>query len=145
MKTIEIIKKKLHSMRYSKKDVQNETSLDAKQFIYGYTECINDLLEYIHQGGDGLPEHELPKELPESIKDQIIGKLEEYVKHLKIMLKMKKPAKGTTSEHLESDITELKEQIENPERPEKKPKRKGRYIVKVKICAGCGSFAHGNP
>ena len=26
-----------------------------------------------------------------------------------------------------------------------KPKRKRKYIPKVKICAGCGSFAHGNP
>ena len=56
---IEVIKKKLYSMRYSKKEVQKETSRDAKQFMYGYSECINDLLEYLHAGGDGLPEHEL--------------------------------------------------------------------------------------
>jgi hypothetical protein len=58
-KIISIFKKKLHSMRYSKKDVQKETSRDAKQFMYGYTECINDLLEYIHRGGDGLKKHSL--------------------------------------------------------------------------------------
>ena len=28
---------------------------------------------------------------------------------------------------------------------ETKPKRKSRYIPRVKICAGCGSIAHGNP
>ena len=56
---IEILKKKLQSMRYSKADVQDETSRDAKQFMYGYTECINDLLEYLIEGGDGLPEHSL--------------------------------------------------------------------------------------
>ena len=57
--TIEILKKKLQSMQYSKADVQDETSRDAKQFMYGYTECINDLLEYLIEGGDGLPEHSL--------------------------------------------------------------------------------------
>jgi hypothetical protein len=56
---ISVIKKKLHSMRYSKKEVQKETSRDAKQFMYGYTECINDLLEWVHQGGDGLKKHSL--------------------------------------------------------------------------------------
>lgn len=58
-KIISVFKKKLHSMRYSKRDVQKETSRDAKQFMYGYTECINDLLEYIHNGGDGLKNHSL--------------------------------------------------------------------------------------
>jgi len=61
---ISIIKKKLRSMRYSKKDVQSETSRDAKQFMYGYTECINDLLEYLTSGKDGLPEHELLADEP---------------------------------------------------------------------------------
>jgi hypothetical protein len=56
---IEVIEEKVHSMRFSKKDVQKETSRDAKQFMYGYTECINDLLEYLATGGDGLPEHSL--------------------------------------------------------------------------------------
>ena len=51
-------------MRYSKKDVQKETSRDAKQFMYGYTECINDLLEYLTSGKDGLPEHELLADEP---------------------------------------------------------------------------------
>jgi len=61
---ISIIKKKLRSMRYSKKDVQSETSRDAKQFMYGYTECINDLLEYLTSGKDGLPEHDLLADEP---------------------------------------------------------------------------------
>jgi len=56
---VEILKKKLQSMRYSKKSIQEETSRDAKQFMYGYTECINDLLEYITEGEDGLPEHNI--------------------------------------------------------------------------------------
>jgi len=56
---IRIIRKKIQSMRYSKKEVQKETSRDAKQFMHGYTECINDLLEYLHDKGDGLPEHKL--------------------------------------------------------------------------------------
>jgi len=38
----------------------------------------------------------------------------------------------------------LRSELQSVER-EEKPKRKGRYIPKVKICAGCGSFAHGNP
>jgi hypothetical protein len=59
IQVIKIIRKKLHSMRYSKKEVQKETSRDAKHEMYGYTECINDLLEYLKNGGDGLPEHDL--------------------------------------------------------------------------------------
>lgn len=35
---------KLHSMRYTKKEVQGNTSPNDKQFMYGYTECINELL-----------------------------------------------------------------------------------------------------
>jgi hypothetical protein len=38
---------------------ESETSRDAKQFMYGYTECINDLLEWVAQGGDGLKKHSL--------------------------------------------------------------------------------------
>jgi hypothetical protein len=34
---------------------------------------------------------------------------------------------------------------EQKEPEQVRPKRKSRYIPKVKICAGCGSFAHGNP
>lgn len=75
---IEVLKKKLHSMRYSKKAVQKETSRYAKQFMYGYTECINDLLEYLNTGSDGLPEHDLFQfQQPESGKqptDQDIRK-----------------------------------------------------------------------
>jgi hypothetical protein len=57
----EILKKKLWSMRYSQEEVQKETSENAKEFMYGYTECINDILMYIHDGSDGLPEHDLPE------------------------------------------------------------------------------------
>jgi hypothetical protein len=59
MNQIKIIKKKLRSMRFSEKEVKKETSQNAKYFIYGYTECINDILEYLTEGGDGLPEHRL--------------------------------------------------------------------------------------
>jgi hypothetical protein len=59
MNQIKIIKKKLRSMRFSEKEVKKETSQNAKYFIYGYTECINDILEYLTEGGDGLPEHKL--------------------------------------------------------------------------------------
>ncbi len=34
-------------MRCSKKEVQKVISLTDKQFIDGYTECINDLLEWV--------------------------------------------------------------------------------------------------
>lgn len=70
MKTLSVIKKKLCSMRYSKKEVQKETSQDAKQFMYGWTECLNAILEYTTKGGDGLPEHTLPNEGKCSLKSE---------------------------------------------------------------------------
>ncbi len=45
----EVLREKLLSMRYTKEQVQKETSRDAIQFIYGYSECINDLLEWSNE------------------------------------------------------------------------------------------------
>lgn len=55
-----VLRKKLWSMRYSEKEMKKEKSRHAREFMYGYTECINDLLEYLQAGGDGMPEHKLP-------------------------------------------------------------------------------------
>ena len=45
--SIAVIKKKLWSMRFDEDDVKNETDNERKQYIYGYTEAINHMLEYL--------------------------------------------------------------------------------------------------
>ena len=45
--SIAVIKKKLWSMRFDEDDVKNETDNERKQYIYGYTEAINHMVEYL--------------------------------------------------------------------------------------------------
>jgi hypothetical protein len=74
-----------------------------------------------------------------TLKDQLIGKLEELIAEFDRPPLFRNVDKMAI---LRSEIAKLREQVEQEEN---KPKRKSRYIPKVKICAGCGSFAHGNP
>jgi len=47
------------------------------------------------------------------MKDKIIEKQREYIKHLKIQLKMKSPAIGTTSYNFESELSALESEPDN--------------------------------
>jgi hypothetical protein len=71
-----IIIRKLKSMRYSKEEVQKETSNDAKQFMYGYTDCINDMLVYLTSGIDGRPEYNLTEYKESKSAKEILAKHE---------------------------------------------------------------------
>ena len=42
-----VIKKKLWSMRFNEEDVKKETDGRRKRFIYGYTEAINDISQWL--------------------------------------------------------------------------------------------------
>lgn len=44
---VSVIKKKLWSMRFNEDDVRRETDGRRKRFIYGYTEAINDIAQWL--------------------------------------------------------------------------------------------------
>jgi hypothetical protein len=44
---VSVIKKKLWSMRFNEDDVKRETDGRRKRFIYGYTEAINDIAQWL--------------------------------------------------------------------------------------------------
>ena len=44
---VSVIKKKLWSMRFNEEDVRKEADGRRKRFIYGYTEAINDISQWL--------------------------------------------------------------------------------------------------
>jgi hypothetical protein len=60
--------KKLHSMRFSERDVQGKTSLGRNQFIYGYTECINELLIWVNKEHPSKDNNVIEERIKEFLK-----------------------------------------------------------------------------